>query len=292
MNLSKYLQSPEILHEVGSKKPEEFRSYILDKGYQWFTHNPHETEVIKRNLDRFRISYTDERLNEIKEHIVLHYYEKLLGLCLHPTEFYSFLTTNIKGRTEAKKIKRSISAGNGILIVIAHFGGVELITPFLSSLKLPLNTVLRFTTEQFSNTVRQYTEKMQETGLFSSINLIEIGKPGTITALDMAAVLRNNNILISVFDEKTDYSIPVELFKRKIWGGAGLTKLLRFANTKVAVYNAFIIRTGTFSYQFKLIQAQAIQKKLVYNMYANLEGIISDHLEQWYFLHEEIPFIE
>ena len=127
--------------------------------------------------------------------------------------------------------------------------------------------------------------------VFGPIRFIEIGKPGTSIALEMAAALRRKEILISVFDERTDYSKPVTLFGKQVSGGAGLDKLIAFANVPVDVYTAFMIRLENYRYQLKLNKINTEDKNIIQQMYNNLQNIISSHCEQWYFLHEEIPFI-
>jgi len=130
----------------------------------------------------------------------------------------------------------------GVLVTISHFGAVEFITPFLSSLLLKMNVCLRFTTESFSQKAHVYAENMAKSGSFAPINFIEIGKPGTRAALDMASAIRRGEILVSVFDEETDYSIPVPLMGKMVPGGAGLHKLIQFAGEQCAVCTAHCVR--------------------------------------------------
>ncbi|NLD99333.1 MAG: hypothetical protein GX640_05615, partial [Fibrobacter sp.] len=189
------------------------------------------------------------------------------------------------------QLNESILNQRGILLAISHFGAVEFLTPGLASFKLPLNTVLRFTSEQFSRIAEERAKTLQTSGLFGPIRFIEIGKPGTSIALEMAAALRRKEILISVFDERTDYSKPVTLFGKQVSGGAGLDKLIAFANVPVDVYTAFMIRLENDRYQLKLNKINTEDKNIIQQMYNNLQNIISSHCEQWYFLHEEIPFI-
>lgn len=292
MSLSKYLQSQEILQYVPGKKPDELRSFILDKGLDWYIQHPEESERIKNNLCCLDISASDDLIMDIQKHVILHYYEKILPLCGSPEFYYNFLNDNVDLKDAINTLKKAINEGNGILIAAAHFGGVELIVPCLSMHKLPLHIALRFTTEQFSSIAHKVAEKMAASGFFDQIIFIEVGKPGTMAALDMAGVLRKKEVLISVFDEKTDYSIPVKLFGKEVWGGAGLDRLLRFTKTEVSVFNAFMIRTDTGTYQLKVIEINIVTENPVQSMFANLEKIVEDNLEQWYFLHEEIPFVD
>lgn len=291
MGLSKYLQSPEILRSIPGKSPDELRSYILDKGLVWFDEHPKEGELIRENLLRLNIPHSDNLIADIQKHIVLHYYEKVLPLCGSPEFYANFLKDSVDRKDALDTIKNALDTGNGVLVTVAHFGGVELIAPFLSMNKLPLHGALRFTTEQFSEAAHKLAEKMEVSGFFGPINFIEVGKPGTMAALDMAAVLRKKEVLLTVFDERTDYSIPVKLFSKEVWGGAGLDRLLRFTGTQVSVFNAYMIRTDSNKYQLKLMDVDITSENPVQNMFINLEKIVKENLEQWYFLHEEIPFV-
>ena len=291
MSLSKYLQSKEIIQAVSGKSPSEARFFLLEKGTSWLSQYPEEREMIKRNLLRFNITFDSELISRIQEHIVLHYYEKILPLCRGPEFYYNFLKENVDVN-EINILKEAIDKGNGILVTVAHFGGVELIVPILSMFKFPIHTVLRFTTEQFSKVVHKHAKDMEASGFFGPINFIEIGRKGTMAALDMAAVLRKRGMLVSVFDEETEYSIPVKLFGIEISGGAGLDRLLRFTNTPVALFNAFMIRTDVNRYQLKFVEIEQTKENLIQRMFNNLENIVKGNLEQWYFLHEEISFVD
>ena len=82
------------------------------------------------------------------------------------------------------------------------------------------------------------------------------------------------------------------LFGKTVKGGSGLDKILRFTNTPVAVFNAFMVRGEGQRYQLHLMQIDPEDTDLIQTMYKNLELIVSENVAQWYFLHEEIPFIE
>lgn len=292
MSLSKYLQSPEILAGVQGKDLAAVRAYFIEKGMQWFACHPEETGVIANNLRCLDRAFSDDLIENIKEHIVLHYFEKVLPVCTTIEQHHTFLKENITVDDALSKLSGAISAGNGILLAIAHFGGVELIVPTLALCLQPVHVALRYTTEHFSQMAHEHAVKMTDSGLFGPIGLIEIGKPGTVTALAMAAVLRRQEILVTVFDEETEHSKPVQLFGRTVKGGSGLDKLLRFTNTPVVVFNAFMVRGENHTYHLNLIQTDPADADLIQTMYRNLESIVSENIAQWYFLHEEIPFVE
>ena len=78
----------------------------------------------------------------------------------------------------------------------------------------------------------------------------------------------------------------------EILGGAGLDRLLRFTNTPVALFNAFMIRTDVNKYQLKFVEIEVTKENPIQKMFNNLENIVKENLEQWYFLHEDISFVD
>ncbi|MDO5577376.1 MAG: hypothetical protein Q4F84_09875 [Fibrobacter sp.] len=288
MSLSGYLQTPEFLKSIPGKSPENLKSIMLEKGHEWFKKNEDETNLIRHNLEEF--GFCPETLvPKVQEHIILHYYEKLLPLSDSPEFFFSFLKSHVDSSDAAKQLELTRANGKGIIVAIAHFGAVEFIVPTLASFKFTLNTVLRFTTEQLSVQAHERARMMQESGLFGQINFIEAGKPGVSVAMSMAAAIRRKELLVSVFDEKTDYSKPVTLLGKKVSGGAGLDKIVKFANTPTDTYTAFMKRNENNTYTLMLKKID--EQDSVQNMFGELEKVVKEITEQWYFLHEEIPFL-
>ena len=107
-----------------------------------------------------------------------------------PDFYFNFLQNQINYQDICGKLKNSIDAGKGVLLAIAHFGAIEFLAPVLATTKLPLNVVLRFSTEQFSRIAHERALALEKSGFFGPIRFIEIGRPGTSAALEMAAALR------------------------------------------------------------------------------------------------------
>lgn len=292
MGLSKYLQSPEILKTVSKMPLNILREYVLEKCNEWHVKHPEEGVLIRENLKQLEIDVTEKKIKEIEYHIFLHYYEKFVPHTMTPEQYAGFLEEHVDYKDAVSQLQERLDEGKGILMPTAHFGGIEFLIPSLSYNKLPLSTAVRFTTERFSKQMHDHAVSMQKSGFFSLVNIIEIGKPGTMVALGMAAVLRRKEILFSVFDEKTDHSIPVTLFGKKLWGGAGLDKILKFLNVPLSVFTIYMIRTGEFSFKLQADEIDITSENPVQGMFDSLENVVKAHLEQWYFLHEEIPFVD
>jgi lauroyl/myristoyl acyltransferase len=96
---------------------------------------------------------------------------------------------------------------------------------------------------------------------------------------------------MTVFDEKTDYSVAVELLGTGVWGGAGLDKLITFSGAGIAAFTAFMVRLPGGRYRLTLDPIDIGAGDVVAQMYRHLEATVRGQVEQWYFLHEDIPFV-
>jgi lauroyl/myristoyl acyltransferase len=291
MTLSSFLLSASFLESLPHKSMEELRTYILTKGKEWFNSCPEEAVVIKKNLQRFGIPHDNALVWEVQTHVLLHYYEKLLPLCLPSREFHRYLMERVAMPPELEALKAGCGRGAGVVLAVCHFGAVECIGPALAAHGLGLTGAFRFSTPQLSGAVRGRSAELAASGLFAPMNFIEIGIGQPPAALEMAAVLRRGGLLLAVFDEKTNYSVPVSLFKKQVWGGAGLDRLVRFAQAGAAVWSAFAKRNDDETYEVRLFEHSGGGPQLVQALYDNLEPLCAARCAQWYFLHEEIPFV-
>ena len=290
MSLSKYFQSAEHFAAIWGKSPNQVKNLFMEAGLAWFSEHSDERSSINRNLSSLGIDSSDAVVEKIAEGVILHYFEKLLPFAGDTEYFHKFLTESVNLGPAPQTIQTIREDGRGVILAVAHFGAVEFIAPALSTCKIPITAILRFQTERLFQMAQERVRTMVDTGLFDEIRFVGVGKPGTNAALEMAAALRRREILVAVFDERTDYSIPVDFFGRKVWGGAGLDKLMRFVGESAAAFNAFMVREPDEKYSLKLASIDTSLSTIVQQMYKNLEEIVCSHLEQWYFLHEEIPF--
>ena len=288
MSLSKTLQSPEILSRIVGKNFDELKEILISAGNAYYEKNTEESETIRQNLAEFGLPNDCETVKDVQKHIIYHYAEKIFPLTGTPAQLAEFIETRIDF-SEAKKLLETALENGSALVATPHFGGVEFITPTMSFMKMPVNPVLKFTTQNLSDKIRAFAEAMEKSGKFAKINFIELGKPNSQGALAMAGVLNKKEILFSVFDEETPYSKPAKLLSKKVLGGAGLDKLLKFANENVSVFTVFMLRKGD-NYEMKLLPINLKEENPIQQMYSNLESILRENFVQWYFLHEEIPF--
>jgi len=289
MSLSKTLQSPNILSTIVGKRFGEIKDILMAKGSEYYADNPQESETIRQNLASFGLPSDMDTVKRVQEHVINHYAEKIFPLAGTPAQLANF-TEERMDLSQAKDLLTNALQSGAVLLATAHFGAVEYVTSALSYLKFPVNAVLKFTTQNLSDKIQGYGKMMSESGLFAPINFIEIGKPGSHGAFRMSRVLDRKEILYTVFDEKTAHSKPVKLFNRSVLGGSGLDRLLKFAHGNVTVFNPFMIRTGE-NFRLQLLPVDINAEDIPQQMFNNLQSVLEKHFEQWYFLHEKIPFI-
>jgi lauroyl/myristoyl acyltransferase len=293
MSLSEFLQCNEVMRCTKDGDPKKLLSTILTKGNEWFQLHPEESLFIRSNLDAFGFKSDKESIAVFQRHLILHYYEKLLGLCLPPAQFREFLLSNITVSNGIEQLNSSLSQGKAVLLANGHFGAVEFSTPLLAAYKLPVNTVLRFKTETLAQMASERAAQLTSEAEFGKINFIQIGRAGTAAAMEMAAALRRKEVLLSIFDEKTEYSKKVPLFGLMVWGGAGIDRIIRYSGTDLDVFTIFTIRTTENRYRLHIEKIDTTDPSMIIsNLYTSLENIVANNPEQWYFLHEEVPFVE
>jgi lauroyl/myristoyl acyltransferase len=295
MTLSSHLQSEVFMRSLPTLSREQLRQHIFAQGQSWFSSHAEESDTIRKNCAVMGARCDDLLVKDIQQNILLHYYEKLLPFSMTPQQFHAYLTQRVSLPPEIGILSKSIAEKRGVLLAVCHFGAIELIGPCLAALGIPFTSTLRFATKTLSVAARHKAGELSGSGLFADIQFIEIGAAASATSLEMAAVLRRSGLLCSVFDEPTRYGTEVTLLGTKIRGGAGIDKLAAFMNNDVAVVAAFMTRTGDETYTLHLsdLTSSGTGKDLIQTLYRTLEAVcLRPRLSQWYFLHEEIPFVK
>lgn len=291
MSLSRHLQ-----HAIFSKPPSgdirELKERLFAAGLSWYEQHPDESDALRRNLRLFDLPADDTMVDAVRRHVLLHYYEKLIPLFCTPEAYARYLSEHVTAAKAVDMLKRCQAEGKAALLAISHFGAVELVTLALALSGMAVTAALRFTTAELSQAAWERAEQFHASGHFSRISFIEVGKPGVAAALEMAAVVRRAGALVSVFDERTEYSVPVKLFERRLWGGAGLDRLLSFSRSPSALFAVFMVREGDERYRLELSEVPTDEENPVQGLYDRLQRVLTRHPEQWYFLHEEIPLVE
>ncbi|MBD3418711.1 MAG: hypothetical protein GF398_01205 [Chitinivibrionales bacterium] len=291
MGLSEFLQQKELFSELPGLNFDTLNRKVQERTARWFRSHSHEHELLRTQLEECGLPADEHLLAEVKRHIALHYVEKLLPFCYSIEEYGEFLTSHVNADQACQTVQAVAAQGKGVLLASSHFGAVELIVPTCLRHKLSISPVLRFRSPELSDRARSKAADMARCGAFGNVEFIEIGKAGTAAALEMAGVLRKGGILLSMVDEKTPYSIEVELFGKKVWGGAGLDRLLKFANADIVIFAVFMVRLQNGTYHLQIHKIATDHPRPIAAIYELIENMAREYPEQWYFLHEEIPFV-
>ena len=124
--------------------------------------------------------------------LAYHYYEKLFNAFSTSQVLRTFVETHVKGEGLAE-IDQALSAGNGVLLITGHFGGVEFIPGFLGYCNYPVSIVAKFS----SNHLREVSkQKAEEFGA----RIIDADQTPNV----MRAIfndLKQNRIVVTMCDE-------------------------------------------------------------------------------------------
>jgi lauroyl/myristoyl acyltransferase len=291
MTLSSYLQSRELMASLPGISRDQLRDHIFTQGSLWFDNHHEETDAIRKNCTELSIGCDDNLIKDIRHHMLLHYYEKLLPFCMTPQQLHEYLTQRVVLPEETGILRKSLAEKKGVLLAVCHFGAVELIGPSLAAQGISFTGTLRFATGTLSEAARSKAGQLAQSGLFADLRFIEIGAGPPAASLEMAAVLRRGELLCAVFDEPARYGAEVTLLNRRILGNAGLEKLVAFMNGAVTVVTAFMIRTKDETYELRCEELESTPAGLTQRMFGAFERECLPSLPQWYFLHEDIPFV-
>jgi lauroyl/myristoyl acyltransferase len=292
MRFSSHLQSKEFMESLPGISREQLRDHIFTQGASWFDNHHEETDTIRKNCTALGIGCDDNFIRAVQSNILLHYYEKLLPLCMTPPQLHDYLTKRVLLPKEIHLLKKSLKEEKGVLLASCHFGAVELIAPSLAAQGIPFTGTLRFATGTLSEAARNKAGQLTQSGLFANLRLIEIGNGPSAASLEMAAVLRRGELLCAVIDEPARYGVEVNVCGRRVLGNAGLEKLVAFMNGAVTVVTAFMIRTENETYELRLTELDSASAGLTQRMFDAFEKECLPLLPQWYFLHEEISFVK
>jgi lauroyl/myristoyl acyltransferase len=124
--------------------------------------------------------------------ITLHYYEKLFNAFSSSETLKTFLETHIENEGMSS-IKRGLSKGKGVLLITAHFGGVEFIPGYLAANNYPVTILVRFSSKHLRNVSIQKAEKF-------SVKIIDVENTPNIMK-EIFNDLKENRIVITTSDE-------------------------------------------------------------------------------------------
>lgn len=177
--------------------------YIFLLGKLYFYFNQKEKRLIKDAVFDV-IGRTDHETNveyiteKVFKGILSHYYEKLFIAFEEPKEAARFLNDNILSNDLAV-LRRSLSKGNGVIIVTGHYGAIEYIPTLLAVKNFNISMIAKFKTKQLKRKVFSQAIKYD-------IRLIDAENTGNVlkTAINE---LRENRILVTQCDEIKEWRL-------------------------------------------------------------------------------------
>jgi lauroyl/myristoyl acyltransferase len=175
------------------------RAYLGLLGRIYYILERQERDEIRENLDAAarKVPITaplDNVAHRIFRGIYTHYFEKLITAYAPVQKVYRFVEQRTSLQDE-QLLAESLALGRGVILVSAHYGGIEFL-PVLMALKgYPVTMVVRFKTGRLKQALVPRAEAL-------NIRLIDAdnGEGVLFTALDS---LKENRILITECDEFT-----------------------------------------------------------------------------------------
>jgi lauroyl/myristoyl acyltransferase len=173
------------------------RSYLGLLGRIYYILERHEGDAIRENLEAVAqkvpiVAPADEVVHPTFLGIYNHYFEKLITAYAPVKKVYRFVEQRSTLQDE-RLLQEALALGRGVILVSAHFGGIELLPVLMALRGYPVAMVVRFKTSRLKQALVPRAEAL-------NIRLIDAGNGDSVlfTALDS---LRENRILITACDE-------------------------------------------------------------------------------------------
>ena len=175
------------------------RAYLGLLGRIYYILERQEGDEIRENLDAAarKVPITaplDEVVHRTFLGIYTHYFEKLITAYAPVKKVYRFVEQRTRLQDE-RLLQQALALGRGVILVSAHFGGIEFLPVLMALRGYPVTMVVRFKTGRLKQALVPRAEAL-------NIRLIDAGNGDGVffTALES---LKENRILITQCDEFT-----------------------------------------------------------------------------------------
>ena len=222
--------------------------YIIILGKLYFFFNRKEKRRIEEAIETvFKGLRSRYEMKTIKKNvfqgIISHYYEKLFNAFSSAEMLEDFFHRNMESEG-LNVIEEGLGIGKGVLLITAHFGGVEFTPGYLAAKNYPVTTIVRFS----SNYLRDISIKKAEE---FSAKIIDADSTSNI----MKAIydsLKENRIVITHCDEidewRPSHHKNVLFLGKKINLDRTIDILLKRGNTSIVF--CVINRNSKHRYKF------------------------------------------
>ena len=173
-----------------------------------------------------------------------------------------------------------------MFVAQSHFGATYLLASVLMAHKIEASMVGKFP-EPVGSLLRANGAAIAERYGTAKAHLLNLADPGVDVPMEMLVRLKQRQVLSNVFDENNEFSRPVRLLGREIFGGSGMDLILRhFTDAQLIVVTPFLVRTSDESFRYEIDRHSLAAGDVVQGFFGSLERRVLAHPEQWYFAQE------
>jgi KDO2-lipid IV(A) lauroyltransferase len=207
-----------------------------------------------------------------------HYHEKLFVGYSNFPKLLDFFRTKVSFQGE-ERLRETLAAGQGVILVTGHFGAVELLPGTLAVQGFPTTMICRFQTNRLRETLGRRAE-------WIGLQLIDADQGNSFHAATKA--LKAGRILITECDEfdewRPDQGQGVSFLDRRLSGDRTLDILSKRSGAPVVT--AMVKRDGGQQYTCHLTPladgAAPVNMSISQRCLNILDASVKAHPEQWY----------
>ncbi len=261
------------------------RPAIIQKGMDWYAAHPESREEVRVNLSHMGLPAAPADVDETLRHIVIHYYEKLFAL-VKRYEAVWICRNRVEMGESLEVFREAARDRKSVFVAQSHFGATYLLGSVLMVNGFDIHMVGKFPPPVGPMLVENSAGMTRRYGT-GAAHLINIADPSVDVPMEMFRCLMTGQIISNVFDENNEFSRPVTLLGRQLFGGSGMDLILRnFTDDRVVLVTPFLIRTGEETFRYEVDRHYFRDGNVVDSFYRSLARRVQDHPEQWYFIHE------
>jgi len=278
-SISVYMQSPLNVLFVRCLPIQVSRLWCRFMGLLFFSMHRQHKQVIQNTaiqiLKKQNISLTRDSATKIITGITDHYHEKLVAAYHDIPNIDHFIHKHVAIKNE-HLISSALKLNKGLILVTAHFGGVELIPETLAFRDFPLALLIRFKTRK----LKIFTQKR---GAFFHTRIIDAESDHVLGQL--IQVLKENRILFTQCDEfkkwKPSRSKTIRFMGNEIQMDRTLDIL--HSRTAAPVVLGLMVRHPNYTYTLNIHRIKTIPRDSISQQCVSiLEKYIYDYPEEWY----------
>jgi len=165
---------------------------LLGEFYHFLLNRKSKLEIIKViDMVNSKKKVNLKIIKKVMNGVYAHYYEKFFNIYSNFKRLEIFFENSIEAGY-LYKLDNAISEGRGVMLITAHFGGIEYIPLFLALKQYPITVVAKFHSQKLKNQSFSRVEKL-------GMEIIDAGEGGTLNSI--IKELRRNRIVFFECDE-------------------------------------------------------------------------------------------